>query len=286
MALSFMGNANWKNTVVKLICEVQLIYRPFLEHGKIRSHIYKKFLSVSNSRDLSLTFDPNASERANLGGRTATPAAKQKKGVRVRAFVCTVCGRNNPGDGQEAPEDSGNAHPDDDLPSALEIQQELNDWIVELQTNGCTMKEYVENTALLKKKLVRARRRDVFKAPGVCRVCGTDKGRNLQAGKLGQEIYDATCAGQTSTVKVLCEHSTREEVNWSNGIYRTTALMAAAAAGHVDIVSTLCNSGAEQELRENGVYTAKDIGELYAPMHRKPLDFKVNTRENAKRETD
>ena len=286
MALSFMGNANWKNTVVKLICEVQLIYRPFLEHGKIRSHIYKKFLSVSNSRDLSLTFDPNASERANLGGRTATPAAKQKKGVRVRAFVCTVCGRNNPGDGQEAPEDSGNAHPDDDLPSALEIQQELNDWIVELQTNGCTMKEYVENTALLKKKLVRARRRDIFKAPGVCRVCGTDKGRNLQAGKLGQEIYDATCAGQTSTVKVLCEHSTREEVNWSNGIYRTTALMAAAAAGHVDIVSTLCNSGAEQELRENGVYTAKDIGELYAPMHRKPLDFKVNTRENAKRETD
>ena len=283
-ALSFMGNDEWKTMPVKLVCEVQLVYRPFLDIGKLKSHIYKKIVGVASSRDLSMAFDPNASAKAALGGRAATPLAKQKKGGRIRAFTCGVCGRDNAGEGEELPGQESKEDPDEDLAGSIEIQQELNDWIVELQTNGCSMQEYVENTSLLKKNLIRARRRENMKVPGLCRICSAEKGRALSNRKsLGQEIYDATIAGKTTTVKVLCEHATKAEANWSDGKHLTTALMAASSAGHFEIVRTLCNSGADQELRDAGRYTAKEIGALYAPLHKEPLNFTVNTRDNAKK---
>ena len=54
----------------KHVCEVQLVYQPFLDIGKIKSHIYKKVMDVANSRDLSISFDPNASAKATRGPST------------------------------------------------------------------------------------------------------------------------------------------------------------------------------------------------------------------------
>ena len=77
-------------------------------------------------------------EREGDAGQPRRLLRRSEEGGRIRAFTCSVCGRNNPGEGEVLPEQEEREDPDEGLADATEIRLELKDWVDDLRWAGAT----------------------------------------------------------------------------------------------------------------------------------------------------